>query len=308
MKTKLIQSFNEIISIRDSVLPYYTNNSNTNQLTLEVVNEVVCLQTCWHYNIIDYCIPPKSPKQTNKQISLHIVDGNVDRTGYVDSKDPPVETELAVQGVLDVFRLAEPVLFPLVDLEADRDSFGKEGLVHFLRLVGRNDFVLVALEQEDRAVEGVDAFNWTPFLIDFFFFRVHTHEAVEISGLELVRVLGEEGQIRDPIQGASRLEDVSEGEGSQRCVPTGGTPVDAELFSIGQALFDEVLRPVANIVDVDDAPALAEPAAVISSVTGGTPIIDVQDGKAARCPVLNARVEGGPGGSGGAASSRYVLL
>jgi hypothetical protein len=195
------------------------------------------------------------------------------------------------------------VLFPLVDLEADRDSLGKKGLVHFFRLIGRNDFVLVALEQEDRAVQGVDAFDRTPGLVDFFFFRVHPDEAVKISGLELVRVLGEEGQISDTIQGASRLEDVSEGEGSQRCVPTGGTTVNAELFTIGQALVDEVLGTVANVVDVDDAPALAEPAAVIPSVTGGTPVIDVEDGKAARCPVLNARVEGGPGGCGRAVCS-----
>jgi hypothetical protein len=147
--------------------------------------------------------------------------------------------------------------------------------VHDHRLVGRNDLVLVALQQQNRAVERVDAGDRAPGLVGFLIGGIGPDEAVEVPGLELVRVLGQEGEIGDPVQRAPRPEDVSKGEGAQGRVSAGGAPVDAELFSVGQALVDQVLCPVANIVDIDNSPALAETPAVVPSVAGRSSVIDV---------------------------------
>ena len=76
----------------------------------------------------------------------------VDRLDVVsghEAEDATVEIKLGVKGALDVFGAAESVLLSLENYKSDRDSFFAEGVGHALSLIGRNDFILVSLKEDN---------------------------------------------------------------------------------------------------------------------------------------------------------------
>src|SRR5438128_1375783 len=77
----------------------------------------------------------------------------LDRVGEREAEDARVEVELAFQGALDVLGAAEAVLLPLEGDVGDRQALRAQRGDHLLRLVGRHDAVLEALEEDDRAIE-----------------------------------------------------------------------------------------------------------------------------------------------------------
>ena len=81
-----------------------------------------------------------------------------------DSKDGVEEEELAVEAPPDVDGLAEPVALPGEDDEGRDDPLVLERLVHRLRLVERHHLVILALEEDDRAVELLDRVDWRALL------------------------------------------------------------------------------------------------------------------------------------------------
>ena len=84
-----------------------------------------------------------------------------------------------------------------------------------------------------------------------------------------MRVLGEGAQVGHAVERAARREGVLEGEGAERRVPARGTAVDGEPRRVGKPLLDKVFGAGADVVDVDDAPAAAQPAPVVAAVAGG---------------------------------------
>merc|ERR1719354_950197 len=108
------------------------------------------------------CRPPAAPlawsrlradgERSRLATLLLVVDGEGRDVlaGRGEAEDLGVEVELRVERVLDVLGLAEAVLLALVDLERTRQPLLE------LRLVGRHDLVLVALQQQDRARELLD--------------------------------------------------------------------------------------------------------------------------------------------------------
>jgi hypothetical protein len=84
-----------------------------------------------------------------------------------------------------------------------------------------------------------------------------------------VSVLGEGAQVGHAVERAARREGVLEGEGAERRVPAGRAAVDGEPRRVCETLLDEEGGAGADVVDVDDAPAAAQPATVVAAVTGG---------------------------------------
>src|SRR5262245_30336975 len=63
-----------------------------------------------------------------------------------------VEIEFGFEHALDVLGFAKTMLFALERQIGDRQLFGAHGGDHFLRLIGRDDFVFQALEDDYGAI------------------------------------------------------------------------------------------------------------------------------------------------------------
>mmetsp|Transcript_1984 Transcript_1984/g.4298 ORF Transcript_1984/g.4298 Transcript_1984/m.4298 type:complete len:667 (+) Transcript_1984:338-2338(+) len=187
------------------------------------------------------------------------------------------------------------MLFPFVNFEASRNTLLLQGRVHELRLVGRHNFVFVTLQQQNWTRERVDALDGGPFLVDRFVLRIPSHEPVQIPALKLVGVPREGAQVPDAVQTTPGREHVAKRQRPQGRVSPRAAPVDAQPLRIRETLPHQMLRSRAHVVDIHDAPAPTEPAAVVPSVARRPPVVHVEDGEAAARPELNARVEGGGG-------------
>ena len=148
--------------------------------------------------------------------------------GQVEAEDLAEEAELAVEGGADVGRLTEAVLLAGERPVGDGHALGPEGGDDLLRLARRHDLVLQALEDDQRTVDEVDVEERRPRLVHVARLRPRADQAVEVAGLELVRVAGEGGEVGDPVVVGAGAEDVLEGHRGEDREPAGGAAADAE--------------------------------------------------------------------------------
>ena len=114
-------------------------------------------------------------------------------------------------------------------------------------------------------------------------------------------VAGEGGQVGDAVVAGAGGEGVPEGERGESRVAAGAAAADEQLARVRLAAGGEGLGGGGAVLDVDDAPAIAQRLAVGAAVAGAAAVVDVDDGEAARGPELDARVVDVLGGGGGAA-------
>mmetsp|Transcript_14198 Transcript_14198/g.44325 ORF Transcript_14198/g.44325 Transcript_14198/m.44325 type:complete len:246 (+) Transcript_14198:94-831(+) len=193
----------------------------------------------------------------------------------LDPEDAGEEDELGVQGVLDVLAPAEAVLLPWVDLQCTGDAPRLEGRVHRLRLAGRHDPVLRALQEQDGAGELLGVLDGRAGVEDLRVLGVPPHEPVQVATLELVRVPSKGREVRHPVEGAARGEDVSERQGPKSREPSGGATVYRQLRGVDETLGDQELRACADVLDVHHAPVPLQSIAVCPPVACAAPVIHI---------------------------------
>src|SRR5690606_37844520 len=84
-------------------------------------------------------------------------------------------------------------------------------------------------------------------------------------------------------------------------VSAGAASANDQPVAVGTAFANEVLCRSHTIVDIRDAPLSIEPFPVGPAVSGRASVVHIDEGKPARRPELQARVQGGGGASGGTA-------
>ena len=162
-----------------------------------------------------------------------------------------------------------------------RQAVARQGRHDALRLRGRHDLVVGTLHDEDGAGDAVGVPVRRPLSVAFGLLRVGTHEDVHVARFELVRDLREGLQVAEPVERGTGREDVPEAERRQGRVAAGAATPDGQPPSVSQALLREPERRVRAVVDIDDAPLLAELVAEGPAVAGGAAVVDVDDREAA---------------------------
>ena len=85
--------------------------------------------------------------------------------------------------------------------------------------------------------------------------RVGADQPIQITGLELVGVLGQGFQVADAIVAGPGLKYLLERQGRQGGVPTGAAAVDGQAVAVCFAFGDDIQRGVAAVVNIHDAPS-----------------------------------------------------
>src|SRR5687768_17566920 len=84
--------------------------------------------------------------------------------------------------------------------------------------------------------------------------RIWSDQAVEVAGLELVRLDRHRLEIADAVERTASRERVAEGQRGQRQIATCATAANRHPGSVDQPLLDKVLRPEDAVVDIVDTP------------------------------------------------------
>ena len=121
-----------------------------------------------------------------------------------------VEGQLGVEGGADVGGLAEAVALALEREVHDGQALGPHGLDDHLGLGRRDDLVVEALEHGERAVDAVDVEQRRAGLVDVLGVGPRADEAVEVAGLELVRVPRQRAEVGDAVVAGAGRERVLE--------------------------------------------------------------------------------------------------
>ena len=183
------------------------------------------------------------------------------------------------------------MLLSLVKLDAGRDSLLQERLVHALSLVGRNDLVFDTLQKQDWATQSVNTLDGRARFVQCLFLGILADEAIEVSTFKFVRIASQHAKVANSVERSSSCKGVAEGKCAQSRVAAGTPAVDTKSLGIRQALIDEILGSVANVVNINNAPRSSQPATVVTTIASRAAIIDIEDCKAATGPILNASVE-----------------
>ena len=137
--------------------------------------------------------------------------------------------------------------------------------------------------------------------VHFRLLRVGSDQTVQVTGLELMGILGQRFQVAHAVVAGPGGEHVPEGQRGQGGISSGAAAVDGQPLTICQTLPHQVQRPVDAVVHVDDAPLSPQAFPVRPAVGGAAPVVDVQNGETPAGPILNTQVQGDGGRAGGAA-------
>src|SRR5262249_23373376 len=184
-----------------------------------------------------------------------------------------IEIELRVERALDVACLAEAVLLAGKQEIADRDLVAAQGIDHALGLIGRHDPVLVALKEDDRALEAFGVFGGGTLLVARGFRRIGADQPVQIARFELVGIARERGSVAHAEMAAAAGEIIAEGERRERGVTARAAAGDDAATRIDQVLPGEEFRTVDRIVDVDNAPRQMKPVAIFAAVAAPPAVV-----------------------------------
>src|SRR5215831_5448551 len=142
----------------------------------------------------------------------------IDLVCKIESENPRVEIQLAVERSLDVLGLAKSMLLALEWNISDRQPLCFYGGIHHLGLVWRYDLVLQALKQNDRARQAIGEMNRGAPNIEFSPLGVGRDETVAVARLEFVALFLQRFEIADPVVAGARLERVPESQCRKRRV------------------------------------------------------------------------------------------
>src|SRR5205823_956077 len=127
---------------------------------------------------------------------LQVLDGyRLDAVGRLDAEHAREEVLLALDRALDVLVLAKPVLLALVRDVGVRQLLLPARLDERLGLVGWNDFVFEALEQDDRALQLVCESNRRAVAVHVDALWIWADKRLAVVRLELVRLHDEKLEV-----------------------------------------------------------------------------------------------------------------
>src|SRR6266550_3857129 len=203
------------------------------------------------------------------------------------AEDFRVKVEFRFEHAPDVFRFAKAVLFAFKREISNRQFFSAHGFDHFLGLIGRNDFVFQALDENHRAIQMVGEVNRRAFDVEIAPLGIGADQSVEIARLELVGVFGQRFEIADAVVAGAGFENVTKRQRAERRVAAGAAAADCEPIAVDFAAFSKIARAVDAVVDIDDTPLTVEPFSVGASVTGAAAVVDIEYRDASAGPILN---------------------
>src|SRR5690606_7823904 len=128
------------------------------------------------------------------------------------------------------------------------------------RLLGWNNLVLEALEQDQWRPDAIGERNRRTRATDGLpVVRSRPKQTMQIAGLELVRMLHQQRQVRNAIVRRARLEETRGCKPHQDSVAASAAARDGDARRIGKAVQTEIESRRLAIADVGDAPAAVEP-------------------------------------------------
>src|SRR5438477_79271 len=228
-----------------------------------------------------------TPAQSNNTRASAVLDPHrLDVVRRLEAEDLGQEAQLSLERAADVLVLPEPMLLPLEKDVGVGQVVSPARLDEALRLVGRNDHVLVALEEDDGAPHLVREVDRGAFSIDIRALGIWTDQGLAGVRFELVRLLDDKLEVADPVVARAGVVEVAPGERQQSGETAGRAARDRDPARVGETLVDQMARSVDAIVDVDDAPVPVESLPVGAAVASRAAVVDVDQRQAAAGPVL----------------------
>jgi len=107
-----------------------------------------------------------------------------------------------------------------------REFLGAHGFDHFFGLIGWDDFVFQALEENHRARQAIREVDRRALDVEIAPIGIGADQAVEIARLELVRVFGQRFEIGDAVVAGAGFENITESERAERRISAGAATMD----------------------------------------------------------------------------------
>lgn len=127
-----------------------------------------------------------------RSIGAEVLDRNgLDVVGRFKVEDLAVKEQFCLQASDDVLCLAKTVLFPFEGEIGNGHALLPQRINDQLRLVGRDDFILESLEDDEGFGEAVQMVDRRARHVEILLLGVGAHEPVEIPRLEFLGVFGE---------------------------------------------------------------------------------------------------------------------
>src|SRR6059036_1179960 len=114
--------------------------------------------------------------------------------------------------------------------------------------------------------------------------RIGSDESLFISRLELVRVLGEDGQIGNAEIAGTGRENFVKDERAQCRVAAGASAANGHAIPVDVTSFLEISSSIDAILHVDDPPLALEPLTIGATVSRTAAVVHIHDGEASRGP------------------------
>ena len=171
------------------------------------------------------------------------------------------------------------------------DALAPHRVKHQLRLVGRDDAVFQPLQQNDGAGQAVGLVDGRPPAIDVRALRVRRHQSVQVSGLELVGVRRQRGQVGNPVVAGAGGEHIAKGQRGQGGVAAGAPAPDCQPPAVGQALMHQIQGGIHAVVHINHAPIPVEQLPVGPSVADAPAIVHINYRKTPAGPELDGQIQ-----------------
>ena len=149
-------------------------------------------------------------------------------------------------------------------------------------MLGRDDLVVEALEEDHRRREAVEVLDRRALAVERLRLGPRADELIEVARLELVRVPGERARVGDAVVARAGHERVRGRQRLQRRVAAGARAADDRTVAVDAARRRQVLHAGDAVLDVGDAPLPAQRLAEGAAVARRAAVVDVGDREAAR--------------------------
>ncbi len=180
----------------------------------------------------------------------------------------------------------------------DGRAVASEGADEPVGLLGRDDVITAALDDENRASDPIGVVEWGALLVGGGRVGPRADEAVGVVTLEAGDVGPERGEIGDTEPAHPGGEPIGGGQRAKRGEPTGTGAADNGAAGVGVAPLDEECGNVDAVAHVQDAPPPVELGAEGTAVAGAAAIVHVDHGEAAVGEELGAQLQPDAGVAG----------
>ena len=197
-----------------------------------------------------------------------------------EAEDLGVEGKLGFQRPALVLGLAEAMALAFEEEVGVRQAVALESRHDALGLRGRHHLVIRALQHQDGAGDAVGVVDRRALPVALRRLRPGPQQVGVVLRLELVGDGREALEVAEAEVGDPGAEGVREAQRRQRREAAGAAAPDSEACAIDEALLGQPEGGVRAVVDVHDAPGIAELVTIGAAVSGRATVVDVHDGEA----------------------------